>query len=78
MKRTMKLGTLQRSVLDALQRHRGQWHEGCGWAVGAPSTTRRTLESLVARGLVDQHEATDVRGERFVLNAAGRAAAAVR
>ncbi len=46
-----KLGEIQRSVLDSLQRH-GSWHPRCGWVWDNYSGTIRILESLVKRGLV--------------------------
>lgn len=49
--RPRTLGTVQRSVLRAIQ-SRGYWYEGCGWIWSNPSKTVRVLDSLVARGYV--------------------------
>lgn len=49
--RQAPLGEVQRGVLRAL-REKGGW-PGHGWTWGSPSLTRRVLNSLVRRGLVE-------------------------
>jgi hypothetical protein len=44
------LGTEQQGVLEALLRH-GVYYPGSGWYWGNTSTTKRIMDSLVARGL---------------------------
>lgn len=53
----MKLGTVQLSVLHVLASRERGWIDhpyGLGWTWGTVSSTRKTLESLVKRGLVDK------------------------
>jgi hypothetical protein len=44
-----KLGSIQRDVLRALERH-GKWRQGGSWYWGTPSRTRRIMDSLVRVG----------------------------
>ena len=46
----MKLGTQQKSVLEALRRHKS-WHPGCGWIWKNRSQTISILDGLVKKGL---------------------------
>jgi hypothetical protein len=48
------LGDTQLNVLRALRDHQGRWHSSCGWYWSTDSGTRRILETLVQRCLVDK------------------------
>lgn len=48
------IGKTQRSVLECLSRHNGQWHMGCGWLWDTYSNTARILESLTKYGFVEK------------------------
>ncbi len=54
----MRLGNTQRSILRSLVEHKSWFGEGygCGWIWGNYSNTKRLLDSLVKRGLVDVTE----------------------
>lgn len=55
----MKLGTTQLGVLKCLSERQRGWVDGpygSGWVWGTQSGTRRTLESLVKKGLVTKGE----------------------
>lgn len=49
-----KLGSTQTAVLNALRTH-GAW-PGRGWEWGTPRETRRILDTLVTRGVVEKVE----------------------
>jgi hypothetical protein len=44
----------EKNVLRALRDHQGRWHSSCGWYWSTDSGTRRILETLVQRCLVDK------------------------
>lgn len=46
------LGSRQRNVLAALQKHGGNWRDGCPWNWGGPAETDRALFGMVKPGLV--------------------------
>jgi hypothetical protein len=52
------LGSAQKDILLALREH-GMWHNrgsGCGWVWDNRSNTKKVLDSLVRRGLVELDE----------------------
>lgn len=53
----MRLGKVQKGVLDSLRRH-GYWenHYSCRWVWFTPSETERILDSLLKKGLVIMRE----------------------
>ncbi len=49
-----QLGNIQRDVLGSLVRHKGYWYANCGWYWDTHSGTKRIMESLLKRGLVEK------------------------
>lgn len=77
---TRKLGSVQRDVLDSMQRH-GAWHANCGWIWSTYSGTVRVMESLVRAGYVARVEEKPPRGGTrnvYHLTDRGRAALATK
>ena len=71
------LGKTQRQVLKSLNEHNsGMWYTGCGWYWDNWSGTKRIMESLQRRGLVDYRPASreyhSYREERWTINDEGR------
>lgn len=70
------LGWIQRCVLRELVDR--PWFAGCGWAWAGEQTTRRIMDGLARRGLVDKTDSpTPGRtGQRttYTINRAGREA----
>lgn len=50
----MKLGSRQLNILKSLQEHKGWRHPHNGWVWDTVSGTRRTLDQLVDKGLVNK------------------------
>ncbi len=52
----------QSDLLDAMKRHDGFWHKGCGWVWTTESKTAKMMEALAARGVLKvfegKHKAT--------------------
>jgi len=52
---TRALGKTQKDVLEWMAvDHRGFWHTYCGWTWNTDAGTRRIMESLARRGLVER------------------------
>ena len=52
------LGSVQRGLLSSIREH-GSWHNngmGCGWLWDTPSNTKKVLDTLVRRDLVEVDE----------------------
>lgn len=79
----MKLGNKQISLLWSLSQRKLGWIDhpfGCGWVWDTQSGTRKVLETLVKRGLVEKTEyvSTDTFGEeksypQYLLSSKGQA-----
>ena len=47
-----RVGPRQREILPHMQRSKGkEWSILCGWSVGAPADTERSIQRLVDHGL---------------------------
>ena len=72
----MKLGRIQLTILKILSERRCGWTDrpmGCGWFWGSRASTRRILESLVKKGLVDKAVPEPGEHPQYTISAAGRA-----
>jgi len=68
-----KVGKTQLAVLRSLHEGNG-WYAGCGWLWNTYSGTRKIMDSLVKRGLVDITVTDEKmpRKDKFNINEKGR------
>lgn len=77
VKNGVKLGINQKSALHALANNNGGvWHPDAGWVLGSASQTKRILDSLVLRGLVEFEKVYFNTREQYRITEAGRTALA--